>query len=901
MLTPGTKLGPYEIQSPLGAGGMGEVYRARDTRLDRTVAIKVLASHLSSSPELKQRMDREARAISSLNHPNICQLHDIGSQDGAEFLVMEFLEGETLAERLKRSPLPLPEIFKIGIAIAEALAVAHRNGIVHRDLKPGNIMLTQSGAKLMDFGLAKPLGIANSGSGSNAAPPSFTAAVTLSGPSPLSPLTTAGTIIGTIQYMSPEQIEGKEADARSDIFAFGAVLYEMTAGKRPFEGKSQLSLASSILEKDPDSIIAVKPHISPAFEHIITTCLQKNPDDRYLAAHDIKLELQWLATEKPALAVPALQPDAPLKQSRPAWIAAVIVAIALSAIAGFLLHRPAPAPSIHTVINAPEKTHINLNGDNAGPPVLSPDGSTIAFAAVGSDSNTTIWVRPVNSLEARQVSGTEGAIFPFWSFDNHSLGFFADGKLKIVDISGGPAQIIADAAFGRGGAWGAERVMVFSPATTGELYRVSADGGAPAPITKMDAAQHTSHRWPFFLPDGKHFLYLAMNHDTSKSANDTIYYASVDGSVNQPLFKNQSNAIYADGYILFARNEELLAQAFNPSSGTLSGEPQPLARGVVNDSTTWHMDASASNDGLLIHGSGGSGNVELLWMDRASRQLSTIAGDLGNLKFVNLSPQGDRIALVLDNGVSDIWMLDLARGTRTRLTFGPVVNIYPQWSPDGKWIVYSAGGRNGKFQLLRKPYDGSGTEEELLSDDRLIIPNDWSCDGKYILYQRGMPGSTDIWALPLQGDRQDGDRKPFQVVTNTPNTFRAYPKLSPDGRWLAYESNESGSFQAYVAAFNGGHGKWQISVNGGQYPTWSQDGKHLYFVDAANTIYAVPVQEAAGALQFGAPQTLVSTWSMPVPFYQISPDDKKILLYRISQQVSDSVTVVTNFTAALKK
>src|SRR5579872_99579 len=418
----GNKLGPYEIQSTLGAGGMGEVYRALDTRLNRTVAIKVLASHLSSSPELKQRMEREARSISSLNHPHICQLYDIGSQGGTDFLVMEFLEGETLAERLRRGAIPLNEIYKIGIAVAEALALAHRQGIVHRDLKPGNIMLTQSGAKLMDFGLAKPLNLATSGSAS--APPSFTAVATLSGPSPLSPLTTAGTIIGTIQYMSPEQIEGKEADARSDIFAFGAVLYEMAIGKRPFEGKSQISLASSILEKDPDPITAVKPETPAAFDHVVTTCLQKNPDDRFLAAHDIKLELQWIASEKAAPPLPASLP-AHEKRPRAAWIAVLLAAVVLGAAVGFLLHPPAaPSPSIRSVINPPDKTTLNLTGDSAGPPVLSPDGASIAFTASHADGKTTLWVRPVNSLEPRELAGTENAVFPFWAPDSRSLGFF---------------------------------------------------------------------------------------------------------------------------------------------------------------------------------------------------------------------------------------------------------------------------------------------------------------------------------------------------------------------------------------------------------------------------------------------------------------------------------------------
>ena len=581
-LTPGTKLGPYEIVSPLAAGGMGEVYRARDTRLDRTVAVKVLASHLSCSPELKQRMEREARTISSLNHPHICQLYDVGSHDGSDFLVMEFLEGQTLTERLHKGPIPIAEILKIGIAVAEALAIAHRQGIVHRDLKPGNIMLTQAGAKLMDFGLAKPIGTQTAASATSV--PAFTTVATMSGPSPLSPLTTAGSIVGTIQYMSPEQIEGKEADARSDMFAFGAVLYEMSTGKRPFQGKSQISLASSILEADPAPLSTVKPDTPRAFEHIVTTCMQKDPEERYQAAHDIKLDLQWIASEKPANEKPITAETA---LRRPlVWALAAIVGVLLVAMAWLLLRHSAPAISIRTVINPPEKNRINLTGDNAGPAILSPDGSSIAFAATGADSKTMIWIRPANSLEARQVAGTENAIFPFWSFDSRSLAFFADGKLKIVDLGGGSAQAIANSPFGRGGTWGADGIIVFSPATQDRLYRVSVNGGSATPVTILDPAQHTSHRWPFFLPDGKHFLYLAINHDPSKSGSDTIYYASVDGSVNKPILKSQSNAIYADGYLLFARNEQLLAQAFNPSSGVLSGEPQTLVRGIINDPTT---------------------------------------------------------------------------------------------------------------------------------------------------------------------------------------------------------------------------------------------------------------------------------------------------------------------------
>jgi eukaryotic-like serine/threonine-protein kinase len=892
-LTSGTKLGPYEIQSPLGAGGMGEVYRARDTRLDRIVAVKILATHLSNSPELKQRMEREARAISSLNHPHICQLFDIGSHDGSDFLVMEFLEGETLADRIRKGPILLQEIYRIGIAVAEALATAHKHGIVHRDLKPGNIMLTPAGAKLMDFGLAKPIGMSSGNSASKSAPPSFTAAATLSGPSPLTPLTTAGSMIGTIQYMSPEQIEGKEADARSDIFAFGAVLYEMAAGRRPFEGKSQISLASSILEKDPDPISTIKPQTPTAFEHVITTCLQKNPDDRFLAAHDIKLELRWIASEK--LAVTSPLPAAPASSAhRPlAWISAVIAGVVLGAIAGFLLHHAPAAQSIRTVIDPPLNTNFRLSDDNAGPPVLSPDGTTVAFTATGSGGKVQIWVRPMNSLEAHPVLGSDDAIFPFWSPDSRSLGFFADGKVKTIDVNGGSATAVCDAALGRGGAWGPGGIILFSAGPISPILQVSTAGGTPTEVTKIDPAQHSSHRWPFFLPDGKHFLYLAMNHDRARSASDAVYYASLDGRENRLVVHTQANAVYADGFLLFAQQDLLMAQPFDPSSGKLSGEPQKIATGVMNDLTTWHMDASASENGLLAFGGGGIGDLELIWTDRTGKQLSIAADKLTNLQYAALSPQGDRVALQIDTGINDIWVLDLARGVRTRLTFGPVTNAFPVWSPDGKWIAYFSF-RDGKYNLYRKPSDGSGAEEVLVSDaHQTIYVNDWSRDGKTLIYQRGPGAGHEIWALPLEGERK------ARMLLSSGSVGR----LSPDGRWLAYQALESGMPQIFVVAADGGPGKWQVSPNGGQQPRWSHDGKELLYFDVPSSdIVSVPVKEVGGAPQFGAPQILVPRWTiLSVPFFDLTNDGQKLLLERLSQQVSQSVTIVTNFSAELKK
>jgi serine/threonine protein kinase len=894
-VTAGTKLGPYEIQSLLGAGGMGEVYRARDTRLDRAVAVKVLASHLSSSPELKQRMEREARAISSLNHPHICQLYDIGSHNGTDFLVMEFLEGETLAEKLRNGGLLLTEVFKIGIDVAEALAVAHRGGIVHRDLKPGNIMLTAGGAKLMDFGLAKPLGMQTAMSGSRTAPPSFTAVATLSGPSPLSPLTTAGSIVGTIQYMAPEQIEGKEADARSDIFAFGAVLYEMVAGKRPFSGKSQISLASSILESDPAPMSALKPNTPAAFEHVVTTCLQKNPEERYQSAQDIKLDLQWIAADRPAPAVATETPAPKQRKERIGWAAAVVAAIVLGAAAAILFYHPTQSVrSIRAVIDPPEKTSLNLTGDSAGPPVLSPDGASIAFAATAADGKTALWIRPTNTLEARMLPGTAGVMFPFWSPDSHSVGFFAETKLKTIDLSGGTAQVVCDATLGRGAAWGPGDVILFSAGPISPLLRVNASGGTPSAFTTIDATLHTSHRWPFFLPDGKHVLYLAMNHNPTKSANNMIYYASLDGKENRPLFRSQTNAIYADGFLLFGRGDQLMAQAFNPSSGKLSGSPQSVLTGVMNDAATWHMDASASQDGLLIFASGASGDVQLVWLDRNTKQISTIANQLADMQSAVLSPQGDRVAMQINAGETDIWVLDLARGVRTRLTFGPVGNTDPLWSPDGGWIAYVSA-RDGRYSIYRKHSDGSGAEELLVSDQLQIALTDWSRDGKFLLYSRPLSGVGPIretWSLPLEGDR-----KPALVLDRGGNA-----KLSPDGHWLAFQSGESGTVQVYVVAFGGGRGKWQISANGGVMPRWSKDGKELYYFDPTFSLFAVSVNAAGSALQFGTPQTLFSNWTVPsVPIYDVSPDSKKILLDRVPQQVSQSVTVVTNFTAGLKK
>jgi len=500
-------------------------------------------------------------------------------------------------------------------------------------------------------------------------------------------------------------------------------------------------------------------------------------------------------------------------------------------------------------------------------------------------------------LEARMLPGTEGAVFPFWSPDSRSLGFFADSKVKTIDLNGGSALVVGDAPFGRGGTWGAGGVILFSPNTQTSLMQVSAGGGTPAPVTKIDPAQHTSHLWPFFLPDRKPFFYLAIHHDPSRSANNTLYYASLDGRENRPLFRSQSNAVYGSGFLLFARGNQLMAQPFDPAAGTLRGEAQSLANGVVDDVSTWHMDASASNNGLLVLGSGGTADWQLVWMDRNGKQIGTVADKLTNLQTARISPQGDRIALQIDTGMNDIWVLDLARGVRTRLTFGPVANTFPVWSPDGKWIAYTSD-RDGHSNLYRKSSDGSGAEERLQTDEQVTVVSDWSRDGKYLFYSRGPAGDNwEIWTLPLEGER-----KPSLVVPRAANSFSADGHLSPNGHWLAYASGESGATEVYVVAFGGGQGKWQVSTNQGFAPHWSRDGKELYYFNqASRTVFAVSVKETNGALQFGAAQALATSQASQQNFYDVSPDGQKILLNLVSQQVNQSVPVVTNFTEELKK
>ncbi len=907
-LESGTHLGPYEILAPLGAGGMGEVYRARDTRLGREVAVKVLPERLISSPDFRQRFEREARAISSLQHPHICVLHDVGRDEAAgEFLVMELLEGETVAERLKRGMLPLQELLKIGMEMADALDKAHRKGVMHRDLKPGNIMLTKSGSKLMDFGLAKPAALGAAGGAGTA--PLLSAAVTADGASPSSPITSAGVIVGTIQYMSPEQIEGKEADARSDIFAFGATLYEMATGVHAFQGKSQISVASAILEKDPEPISKIQPLVPAALDRVVAQCLAKDPEGRFQCAHDVGLELKWIS-EAALTLVSDQRADIgrqrpPLQRALP-WAGMAVLAVIAAVFAiGYVLRAPEPGRAIVSEVSSPANANFAFGGNVAGPPVVSPDGQRLAFAAIGSDRKQRLWVRPLNAATAQPLEGTDGATFPFWSPDSHSLGYFANGKLNRIDASGGPSLGIADAANSRGGSWAADGTILFAPDTVSPIYRVSASGGIPQPVTKLNASrQEITHRWPQFLPDGKHFLFYAHG---NVSQNNAAYAASLDGGEPAMLVRGESNAVYAPpGYLLFVRQGTLMAQGFDAGSLRLIGEAMPLAERAEVDSVVWRAVFAVSENGLLAYQAGNAvgENGQLLWFDRGGKQIGE-TGTPGYFTAASLSPDGRKLAAEIGapgGSGFNIWVFDLARGVRTRLTFSPGIDAGPSWSPDGKTIVF-ASDQNGQFHLYQKAADGTGDTLPLVVDDALKNNPSFSSDGRYVIFERlaaATTGHLEIWALPLFGDR-----KAFPVIQSSQFNVSG-PALSPDGKWLAYASHESGMDQIYVVPFGHGSGKWQVSITGGTIPRWRHDGRELFYVSLDNKIMSAEISEQGAGLAIGKVAPLFQTnpvFSSHVHWtYDVSADGKQfVVATQGAQKTTEPLRLVVNWPGLLEK
>lgn len=826
----GTRLGPYEIQSPLGAGGMGEVYKARDTRLDRTVAIKILPEALAADAQFRERFEREARTISQLDDARICALYDVGNEKGMSYLVMQYLEGETLAARLQKGALPISEAVKIGIEIAGALDKAHRAGVVHRDLKPGNVMLTKSGAKLLDFGLAKTNSVARGG-------------MSVLPTTPVS-ITAQGTILGTFQYMAPEQVEGQDADVRTDLFAFGAVLFEMVTGRPAFQGKTQASLVGSILRDDPMLTTELAPNVPPQLGRVIRTCLAKNPDDRFQTAHDVALQLQWILEGGSQAGVPVPVATAAPRR-RGAWLpwaVAALTTVAAAAIALVMLTRtPTPARTVRFEVATPESV-VSIDS-----PRLSPDGRYLAFNATDADGKTRVWLRQLNSLTAQPLPGTDGAARPFWSPDSRFIGFMADGKLKKIDVGGGPAQKICDAPSGADGSWSSEGVILYDGRSTDPIYRVSAAGGTPTIAVKADPSRkETAVGWPEFLPDGRHFLYLAM---AEKTEDNTYRVGTIDSDDTQPVASAQTQVVFAaPDHLLFVRDRTLMAQPFDAKALKTTGEPVPLAEHIGTDSVGLGR-FSVSRDGTLAYRTGDVGS-RLIFVNRDGKELETV-GDVGEIDNPALSRDGRRLAYALADPRSakvDIWIRDLARGVSSRFTFGPGNNELPLWSPDGSRVVFQST-RNGPGDLFEKPASGQGEETLLLKSDQMKLSTDWSPDGRYIAYTTRDPKTDlDLWVLPTFGDR-----KPIPVVA-TP-ALETNLIFSPDGRFVAYRSSESGNNEIYVQPFPRATGKWQVSNGGGNDPSWRADGKELIYRAPDQRLMSVEIR-AGDDFQASVPRPL---------------------------------------------
>jgi Tol biopolymer transport system component len=888
-LQPGLRLGPYEIVSPLGAGGMGEVYKARDTRLDRTVAIKVLPASLSDDVERRDRFEREARAVSALNHPNICTLYDIGHQDGVDFLVMELIDGESLEDRLTRGPLPLTDVLRLGTEIADALSKAHRQGIVHRDLKPANVMLTKAGAKLLDFGLARV-----------DVPSSTSSSVSFLPTQQQKALTQAGTVLGTFQYMSPEQLEGRDADARTDIFAFGALLYEAVTGHKAFESKSQASLISAIMAGTPPPISSVQPMTPPALERVIQKCLAKDPDDRWQTAQDLSAELKWIAGGGSQVGTPA--PVVAKRKSRGlgGWIAAGIFA-ALSAVllARLLMTHETALEPVRFAFQPPKDVALEW-------PRISPDGRTIAFVGVDLRGRRSIWVRPIGSFEPRQLDGTDGVARPFWSPDSRYLAFFAHAQLKKVAAAGGPTQLICECPGGADGSWG-QGVILFDANSTDPIRRVPDGGGAPTIAVKPDAGRkEVGSGWPYFLPDGRHFLFLA--HDAKGPTS--VMVGTIDSDKVIVLDAAQSRIEYAAGHLFYVNQQTLMARPFSPNKLAFTGEAFPVTdRIAVQGSSLADFSTSQSGD-LAYATEANERRSRLTWFDRTGKDLGAI-GEPGLYRSdLTLAPDETRAAAAIGttgpkSGSDDsIWTIDLKRGVASRLSFGADLQAFPVWSADSMHVAYSVAGKNGPLtRVVQRLASGVG-EEQTIADvkEGVILATDWSSDGKTLLLSWAVGSNVDVLTVPA-----DGHAPPAGLLTAPSPIREINGRFSPDGRWFAYQSTESGRSEVYIQSYPPSGGKWQISAAGAGMPMWRGDGKELFYASLDDALYAAPIKVVGAGLEVGLPVKLFQHRlggkdGRNRNSYVATRDGQRFLVNApIEEGNARGIQVVLNWTAGLKK
>jgi Tol biopolymer transport system component/predicted Ser/Thr protein kinase len=867
-LEPGTRLGPYEVIAPIGSGGMGEVYRARDTRLDRSVAVKVLSADFAARADLRARFEREAKTISSLNHPHICALYDVGDN----YLVMELLEGETLAERIARGPLPTEQLVRIGIEIADALDKAHRRGIIHRDLKPANVMLTKSGTKLLDFGLAKGSDIAGR----------IDATIARA-------LTEEGTLVGTYQYMSPEQLEGRPADARSDIFAFGTILYEMTTGKPAFEGKSRASLIASILSSEPPPISQLRPMMPAAMDRLVRTCLAKDPDDRFQTAHDVMLELRWIQEggSQPGVAAPVV------RRRRYRESAAWSLAVLALAAAAYTYLRPVPRNNSLVQFSIETPPHTTLFPFDTLGLAISPDGGRLAFAAMGDDGKQLLYVRDLATNRSVQLAGTVGASYPFWSPDSRSIGFFANRKVNKIEAAGGPVQPICDAPQGRGGTWNRDGIILFAPTIASPLFRVSAEGGPVVQVTRIPG-ERGRHRWPWFLADGKHFLC---------TGETDLLLGSLGSTDPKVLIPDASNAVFAPpDRLLFSRGENLMSQRFDPGTLRLSGEATPISWGQVSSWPPKRLGIfGASQNGTLVFLPALNPIARLTWFDRNGHELDSTA-EPGAYGDARSSPDGNRIAVVKREAAgSDVWIVDRRDAHWSRFTFDPGGYFWPTWSPDGKRVSFMFDKSGIIGQPFIKSVDG-GELRQIVKTLEYTAPMSFTSDGKYLLlYRQGFQTANDLYTV----DMQRGTMQPFLV---TPSS-EAAGMFSPGGRWVAYESNASMRAEIYVRRFPPSDEQWQISSNGGTSPVWSPDGRELYYV-TGETVMVVAIgggptlQAGKAAPLFRIPSRTATPMSSGSASRRIisgvSPDGKRFLILIAADQNVPQINVVLNWQSALK-
>ena len=899
-LDAGTTLGRYEIVSLLGAGGMGEVYRARDPKINRDVAIKVLPADFAANGERVERLEREAQAAGSLNHPNILGIYDIDSQDGTYFVVSELLVGEELRDRLSDGPIPLRKTIDYAQQIVSGLAAAHERGIIHRDLKPENIFITKDDrVKILDFGLAKlreaPTDLHGSEDATKRA------------------LTDPGVVMGTVGYMSPEQVRGHASDQRSDIFSFGVILYEMLTGRRAFGGESVVETMHAILKDDVPDFEDSGVRVPPAVEKLMRRCLEKKPEHRFHSAHDLGFALDAVTSPTSSsgsgltVAASALRdaPDASRSKwiGRAAWFAAAVFLISTVALAALYFRREAPrSETMRFAIAPPEKNSFTEAF------ALSPNGQILAFVARGSSGDTTLWVRPLTAVDARQLPGTEGASFPFWSPDSRSIGFFAGGKLRKIDAAGGPAQTLADASTDpRGGAWMGDGTIIFSPRTTAALLRVTASGGAVSEITKLNEEQgQSSHRWPSALPDGKHFIFFLRGGQADKQG---IYAGSVDSSDPVLIVPTVVAGSYAEadgiGYLLFVREGTLMVQRFDAAKLALSGEAVPLVENILSfpgevGPTAYSAFSAAA--GHLIYRTGDQQTTRLTWQDRSGKVLQAI-GEPGGYHEPSLSKDDAKVLFGRSDAgePQDIYLQDLSRGNTTRLTFDPSPDATSVFSPDESQVLFYST-RDGKSNFYRKSASGAGSEEQIFSGDAGSYPDTWSSDGKYLLYEKngGAQNKIDLWVLPMTGDRV-----PFPYLQSPYE--EAHAQFSPDGKWVAYTSSESGRSEVYVQSFPIGAGKWQISNAGGDQAQWRSDGKELYYIAPDRNLMVVSI-EGGSTLSIGRPTVLFQTL-MPLSSitddrnnYVPAKDGQRFLVNMLAESAnSQPLILVLNWVTDVKR